>query len=414
MDWKIKYKFKKISVNAPLVAAIRDAGAPESLFQRVKSALTKKRGATTADVALSPEDLEKLPMFFRLSLEDQMLLAKRLAIMLKAGVPILEALKMIQKQNASKAAVRVISDLSLGVSQGQFLYTRLEKYRKSFGDFAVNIIRVGEVSGTLFENLSYLADEIKKKRELRRKVIGALVYPIFIIVATLGITVLLTVYIFPKILPVLQSFKGQLPFTTRTLIFTSNLLESKGWLIILAGGALSAGFVWLLRTKEKFRVWVDRQVLRLPILGKLFTAYHMANFCRTLGILLKSDVRVVEAITITSRTSTNLVYRDTLLELAQKAARGEKLSAHLELNPKLFPPVVAQMMTVGESTGRLSDTLMYLAEIYENEVDDQTKNLSTAIEPMLMVFMGLLVGFIAMSIITPIYGLTSSLSQSIH
>jgi type IV pilus assembly protein PilC len=391
-----------------LPATISNVG----IFTKFKNYFSKP-AASAAKTKLNNEQPEKLPIMFKLSLEDQMMFAKRLAIMLKAGVPILESLTMMQKQSSSKGSLRVMDDLLKGVRQGQFLYSRLERYKKSFGDFAVNIIRVGEISGTLHENLNYLADEIKKRRELRRKVFGALVYPIFIIAATIGVTVLLTVYIFPKILPVLQGFKGQLPFTTRALIFTSGLLASKGWLIVLIILILAGGFTWLIRSKEKFHTWVDRQVLRLPALGRLFSAYHMSNFCRTLGILLKSDVPVVEAVIITSRTSTNLVYRDTFLELAQKAARGERLSAHLELHPKLFPAIVAQMMTVGESTGKLSDSLLYLAEIYENEVDDLTKNLSTSIEPILMVFMGLLVGFIAMSIITPIYGLTQSLSQAI-
>src|SRR5262249_1548073 len=145
-----------------------------------------------------------------------------------------------------------------------------------------------------------------------------------------------------------------------------------------------------------------------------FQYYHMANFCRTMGVLLKSDVRVVEAANITSKTLTNLVYKDSLVVLASELTKGARISDYLEARPKLYPQMVIQMVTFGENTGKLTETLNYLAEIYEAEVDELTKNLSTAIEPMLMIFMGILVGFVALSIITPIYSFTQNISNSIH
>lgn len=350
-----------------------------------------------------------LPMFFRLPLQEQMLFAKRLAILLKAGVPILESLKMMKKQMSSRSGVYVLNDLFNGVENGQSLHMGMEKYRKSFGDFAVNIIRIGEISGTLNETLGYLAEEIKKKRELRRKVISALVYPAFIVVATIGITVLLTVYIFPKILPILSGFKGQLPFTTRTLMFVSHAFITHGLLIVLSVVGLAV-LGSLLMCLKSFRLLTDKLILKIPLLGKLFQYYHMANFCRTLGVLLRSNVQIIEATDITAKTSTNLVYQKSLYGLSQSITRGTKLSVYFEENTKIFPPMVSQMVMVGESTGKLSDSLLYLAEIYENEVSELTQNLSASIEPLLMIFMGLLVGFIAMSIITPIYSLTQNLS----
>lgn len=369
--------------------------------------------AKTAKAGNKPA-ADALPWYFRLPLDEQMLFAKRLCIMLKAGVPILESLKMLRKQTPSKASLRLLEDLATGVEHGQFLHTRLDKYRKHFGDFAINIIKVGEVSGNLHENLAYLADEIKKKKDLRRKVIGALVYPLFIVLATIGITLLLTVYIFPKILPLLQSFKGDLPFTTRALIFTSHLFATWGWLIALIVIAFITGFIVAMRKSERFSLFIDTWLLKIPVLGQLFQSYHMANFCRTLGILLKSDVRIVEATNITAVTATNLAYRRSLNDLSVAITKGGKVAEFLESYPKLYPAIVAQMVTVGESTGKLTDSLLYLAEIYEAEVDDATKNLSTAIEPMLMIFMGVLVGFVALSIITPIYSFTANISQTIH
>jgi len=359
--------------------------------------------------AIDPRAAAKLPLFFRLSLQDQMLFAKRLAILLKAGVPILGALNMMKKQTTSKASLHVVDDLAKGVESGQYLHVRLDRFRKFFGDFAVNIIKVGEISGTLHDNLGYLADELKKKRELRRKVVSALVYPIFIVVATLGITVLLTVYVFPKILPILTTFNTQLPISTRILIFISSLFIHWGWLIALILIVLIGTFILALR-RPGFSLFIDRLILRIPVLGRLLQSYYMANFCRTLGVLLQSDVRIVEAVNITASTSTSEVYKKSIGELAAIITKGGKISAHLEKQGKIYPPMVSQMITVGESTGKLSDSLMYLAEIYESEVDELTKNLSTSIEPLLMIFMGLLVGFIAISIITPIYSFTQNLN----
>lgn len=398
---------------ARLAKAIRIILNMKFSFKREqKKKTTEEIVAEMSGVPARPakKSANKKPMFFRLSMEEQMLFAKRLGIMLKAGVPILDALKMMQKQTTSKPSQYVLNDLVKGVEQGQFLHVKLEQYRQYFGDFAINIVKVGEVSGTLHENLSYLSEEIKKKKELRRKVISALVYPLFIVTATIGITILLTVYVFPKILPILQNFTTDLPVTTRILIFVSHAMLHWGWLMALVVVAFGILFAWLIRTKERFSLWVDGMLLKIPVFGRLFQFYYMANFCRTLGILLQSDVRIVEATNITAKTATNLVYRNAFEELAIGITKGEKIAGFLEKNMKLFPAMVGQMVTVGESTGKLSESLLYLAEIYEAEVDELTKNLSTAIEPMLMIFMGLLVGFIAVSIITPIYSFTQHLT----
>ena len=209
----------------------------------------------------------------------------------------------------------------------------------------------------------------------------------------------------------LQSFKGQLPFTTRTLIWLSHGLTTYGGLIALIIIVFAVTYGILLRRVRSFRLFMNSILLRLPLLGKLFKYYYVANFCRTLGILLKGDVRIVEAVSITAKSSSNLTYQDALLDLSEGLIKGEKLSTFLGKHENLFPITVHQMITVGESTGSLSDSLLYLANIYEDEVDELTKNLSTSIEPMLMIFMGILVGFIALSIITPIYSLTSNLSN---
>ncbi len=349
-------------------------------------------------------------MFLRFPIQEQILFAKRLSMLVKAGVPILSALHMLHSQTKSKSAKIIFKHLVSGVEQGQNISNTLRsKYEKLVGEFAINVIAVGEVSGTLQENLHYLADELQKKQALRRKVVNAMVYPVFIVVATLGITILLTAFVFPKILPIFSSFPDfQLPITTKILIFVSNILLGYWYLLLLAVVAIIAGFILGLRIKG-FRRFIHRNVLRIPVMGTLLKSYHLATICRTFGILLRSNVPIVQAIRITAQSCTNVYYKEKLMEMAEHIKRGGKLSVVLLEHPKIFPTLTSQMVEVGESTGSLSNSLMFLSDMYENEVDDQTKNLSAVMEPALMVFIGLLVGFVAISIITPIYSFTQNL-----
>jgi type IV pilus assembly protein PilC len=354
------------------------------------------------------EGADKIPRFLHFPIQQQILFVQRLSLLIKAGIPIGKALRMLEKQATTKSTKFIYNHLVRGVENGQLLSNTMAKLKKVFGAFAINIVQIGESSGTLQENLNYLGEELRKKQALQRKVRSALVYPTFIVVATFGITILLTVYVFPKILPIFESFKYQLPWPTRVLIFVSNLLLHQ-WMWLLLGLAIIIAAIILLLRQPRFRYQADRLLLRVPILGRLFQSYYMANFTRTFGLLLKSSVPIVRAIHITAQTVTNSVYQKEFEEISAKVMKGEKISSHTESKPKLFPSMLSQMIYVGETAGNLPNSLFFLAEMYENEVDDTTKNLSTVLEPALMVFMGLLVGFVAISIITPIYGFTQNL-----
>jgi type II secretory pathway component PulF len=341
-------------------------------FKQVKLALYKKRDASV------PAKKSAAKYLLRLSTQEKIFFVKRLSVLLKSGVPMLQALQMMKKQSLSKTSAHVMENLYSQVESGQFLSVGLEKYRKIFGDFAINIVRVGEISGTLNDNLNYLAEELKKQQELRRKVVGSLVYPIFIVIATIGIVVLLMTYVFPKILPVFQSLKTKLPWSTRFLILVSNSFIHYWFYIFLGIAVLIAAVVFALK-QPKIRLWFDRNILRLPLLGRLFLSYQIANSVRTLGLLLKSDVRIGEALKIVSSTMGNMAYREAFSKMTEDINRGKNLSSCMEKDEIIFPAVVTQMVNVGETTGNLSGSLLYLAEMYEDEVNNLTKNLSTSI-----------------------------------
>ncbi|MBI5401533.1 type II secretion system F family protein [Candidatus Wolfebacteria bacterium] len=353
--------------------------------------------------------MELKNIFLRVSIQEKILFVKHLAMMIKAGMSIVDSLKMLKKQARSKSMGKIYDHLITEVSNGQFLSTALEKFKNIFGDFFVNIIRVGEASGILYENLNYLATELTKKKELQKKVFGALIYPIIIVIATFGITGLLTIYIFPKILPIFKSLNVKLPLSTKILISASEFLINYGIYAVFGIFGLVVLFFLLLRIKA-VHYFFDRLLLTIPLFGQMSINYNMSNFCRTLGLLLKSDIKVVEAVSITGDTLKNLVYKNELKKIAADVTKGEEISLRLAEKKKLFPPMVSQMVSIGENTGNLSETLIYISEFYEKEVDDTAKNLSSILEPLLMILMGLIVAFIAISIITPIYEVTQGLN----
>lgn len=410
---------KKNTVNSgPRIAAL-SAGFSwlASLSRGAASGLFKsKKGKTKTGRKYLWEDAEKPQKktfsqnFAGMGATEQIVFAKRLAILIKSGVSIVTALDILKRQSVSKGSKKIIGYLRDCVERGQSLAKSMEGYRHVFSHFGVSIILVGETSGTLVQNLHYLADELKKKQELKRAIVSALIYPCFIIFATVGIVIMLTAYVFPKILPIFSSFKAELPWSTKLLIAVSTAMQ-KYWLFYALGlVALIFAWVMLLRLPN-IRLAADRLLLRLPIIGAMFRSYCVANFSRTFSLLLKSELGIIQTLTIVGNTIGNAAYKQAFANIIDGVQRGESVADNMDKDKLLFPPLVSQMVGVGEMTGHLGSSLMYLSEMYEDEMNNATKNLATSIEPALMIFMGLLVGFIALSIITPIYGITQSLHQ---
>ena len=347
--------------------------------------------------------------FLRFSIRDQTIFFTRLAMILRSGVPLGNGLQMLEHKNNSRSQKHILRSVIADVARGKTFSSACLPFTAIVGSFSINMIRVGEASGTLHQNLLYLSEELKKKEALKKKVLSALIYPAVIILATVGISGVLTVYIFPKIMPIFASFKEQLPPTTRALIALSQFLIHDSVLLLVSLCAIALAFFFLLRL-PRFKYEVDRAVLALPIFGKLSQYYNVVNSMRTMSLLLKGDVRIVQALEIVSRSSENSLYRRCLESVTSEVAQGKRLSEQLENNTRLFPQLLTQMIAVGETTGDLSASLMYVSDMYEEELNDVTRNLTVLLEPILMVVMGLIVGFIAISIIAPIYGITQNLT----
>jgi len=347
-------------------------------------------------------------LFDSLPLQEKINFVRHLSLTVKAGLPVFKGLQLIKKQTNSRTLKKIIDQVNKDVGEGHFLADSLSKYKHVFGDFFVSIIRVGESSGTLAANLNYLAEELEKSQDLRSKIKSALVYPIIVFVATLGIVAFLVFFIFPKILPVFANLKAQLPAPTRILIGFSDFITTHGLETLAGIIVLIIVFRILLRFVTPFRYFLHRMMLWTPVLGKMSISVNSANFTRVLGLLLKSGMPIVEALNITSNTLENLVYRREIKYSAEAIGKGSQLAVHLAKKSSVFPILLTGMIEIGENTGNLEENLAYLAEFYTKETDVRLRNLTSILEPMMLLFMGGMVGFVALSIITPIYQLSVS------
>ena len=349
--------------------------------------------------------------FIRFSVKKQTFFAKRLSFLIKAGVPMLESIHVIKQQTRSKSEIKVFDKVISDIANGQTLSSSLARFKGVFGNFAINIIKAGESSGTLTINLNYLADELKKKELLRKKIVGALLYPIIVTLATLGITGILIVYIFPKIIPIFKSLNAQLPVSTKIIIFVSETVKNHGITILLVLVLLGIISSLMIKYIPKVKFIFHGLILRIPLTGEIAKNYNLTNTTRTLGLLLKGGISLTEALSITADTTENVQYKKAFEYISHGIMKGKNISELIRHFPAIFPDMLGHMVSIGERSGNLSNTLIYLSEFYENEFDDMTKNLSSSIEPVLMIVMGILVGFVAVSVITPIYEITNTLKR---
>lgn len=311
-------------------------------------------------------------LFLHIPLQEKVLFARHIAVAIKSGMTLSEGLKLVLAQTKSKSFKKILTTIVNDTNNGMFLSASMSKYEDVFGELFVNIVKVGETSGTLVENLNYLAVELKKKKELRSKVRGAMIYPMVILVATIGIVATLMIGVFPKILPVFQSMRITLPLSTKILIAVSTFMSSYTIFLIL-GVFLFIFAIWFALHYDFFKHAWHHTILKLPIVGKIAIKVNSATLTRTLGLLLNSGVQIIEAVNITASTIENYVYKHELSKAGETLRRGDMLTSYLKKNPKLFPPIMVNMIEVGENTGNLVENLNYLSEFYGSDVDEVLK-----------------------------------------
>lgn len=351
----------------------------------------------------------KMPLFARISAKERIGFFRYLGIMTESGVPLEKSIATIHSQTRSTAMHRALHIMLADAAAGEFLSTSLKKMPHLFDALIIQLVGVGEESGTLTQTFLHISEYLDKARDLRGKITAALLYPIIVVIGTLGIALYMLFVLLPQLRPLFTSLNVKLPWTTRVVLTVSTFVIDK-WPFLLIGVIVAAIILSLLLRVKKFRYAVDWLMIRLPIFGPVVVKTQITEFSRIISTMLKSGINIVEAFKIASEAINNRVYRRSLKQIASSIQEGQSISTYLLKEHRLFPPFVSQMVSVGEETGRLDESFLYLANFSEKEVDDATKNLTTLLEPLLMVGIGIMVGFIAISIITPIYQLTTGIS----
>ena len=342
----------------------------------------------------------------KISFNDVVDFTRQIAIMLNAGLTLVDSLDILKKQVAKPDVHKMIIDIDACLRGGEPFSSALKKYPNIFSSLYIALVKSGEASGKLGEILIKLADNLEKEREFNSKLKVALIYPTIILIGMVVVMFIMVTFVIPKLLNLYKDFNMQLPLTTQILMMISSF-SVQFWPLIIGGVSATIYFIRkYLKTKtgkENF----DKFVLKLPIIGKVNSIAALVNSTRTLAILIGAGVSILDALSIIVETTDNVVYQKAFQNIAKKVEKGQSLGVALE-QEEIFPPILVQMAQVGEQTGNLDDTLMRLSRYFEIESEIAIKAMTTLIEPLILVILGLGVGFLVMSVITPIYNLTNS------
>ena len=338
--------------------------------------------------------------------KDLVLFSRQLATLISSRVPIIQSLRILQDQITGKYLLSIIDDLIAAVQNGDSLSSALAKHANVFGNVYVNLVMSGEVSGSLDKSLVYLADQLEKDYELQGKVKSAMTYPIFVLVALVGIALMMFKFVLPNLTSVLLEQGGSLPPVTVAIIDFSAFFNQFWWLCFIVVAALILGTRYYINTVSGRHNW-DLLKLKIPIIGDIFTKIYLSRFARNLSTLVMGGIPIMKALQIVSEIINNVIYRDIIMEAVEKIKGGKSISEGLAGHPE-FPSIVTQMVKVGEQTAQLDEIMGKLATFYEKEVDAQVSTLTTLLEPIIMIVLGIGVGVLVAGILLPIYNLASA------
>ncbi|TSD00777.1 MAG: Uncharacterized protein Athens071425_580 [Parcubacteria group bacterium Athens0714_25] len=380
-----------------------------------KSAAQQLRAEGFLITSIRPMEDEKksvevrfLDQFTNVSLKEKMIFARNLSVMIASGLTVSRAINNLAAQVESKKFKSILKDIFNEIQGGVGLSDSLAKYPRVFDDLFVNMVRVGEIGGNLEEVLGIIATQLEKEHDLRGKVIGALIYPAVILVAMLGIGVLMLTFILPKILGVFADMNVVLPPATRFVIALSGFFTNHYVIVFGITLFLIVGTKIFLQT-ELGKKTIGFLLIKTPAIRNIAIKVNCARFSRIYSSLLKSGVSSIDGLNIVANTLGNFYYKRAIREGIEEIQRGVALSVVISKNGMIFPVLVSQMMEVGEETGKTDEMLVKIAEFYEEEVNQLTKNLSSIIEPILMIFIGSAVGLFAVSMLQPMYSLMDNI-----
>jgi type IV pilus assembly protein PilC len=348
--------------------------------------------------------MEFLTQLSTIKFEEKINFIDNLGVMLKAGIPISRSLQILTKQTSNPRFKNILSDIHTQVEQGKGLSEAMEKYPTVFPNIMISMVKVGEVSGGLDKSLEYLNIQLHREADLKSKVKGAMIYPSVIIFAMLIIGVLLSIFVLPSLTAIFKDSGSSLPITTKMVIWFADFMSAHAWVVVSVLVIFISGLVSAYRTHEGQKLF-DIFSLHFMSINTIVKKINLARFSRILSSMLKSGIPIVQALDVAGESLSNIPYKELIAQAALDVKVGKPLAESLGKNETLFPPLVVQMMEVGEESGAVQEILEQLAVHYEEEVDNTLKDLSSIIEPLLLLFIGGVVGFLAMALIAPIYSI---------
>ncbi|CAN5884097.1 type II secretion system F family protein [soil metagenome] len=392
-------------------------GTMEATSQRDVAAMLREKGAVAITKIAEPKkgvnaDL-KLPAWLDFGSKpngrDITIFSRQFATFINAGWPWGQSRAILQRQAEKEGLKNALKDVREDVETGLQLSDALAKFPRIFNKLYIYLVKAGEVSGNLDGILERIAAYQEKEQALRGKIRSALTYPVVVLTIALAVTWFLLTAIVPQFAGILTQLGGELPLITKILIGISDFLRYQWYLLVGIIGVAFGAFTFYYRTPNGQHV-IDRLALKTPIFGPLMQKTSIASFSSTFGLLLKSGVNIIESLEITKGTAGNIVVQDVLSEAKEAVQRGEQISETLVKHPVVFPPLVTSMIAIGEETGAIDNMLEKIASFYEREVDEAVDALTAALEPALIVFLGVVVGFIVAGMFLPMFAIIGTLS----
>lgn len=397
------YKYKAISQNNQKISGMVEAPNENLAIEILKD---KELRILSLTETSSAKKLSEISIGGRIKPKEIVVFSRQFAVLISSGIPLVQSLRLLVSQTNNPKFKSAISEIGDEIDGGARLSNVLAKRPKIFSNFYVNVVRAGETSGKLDESLEYLANELEKDYDMMGKIKGAMVYPVFVLSGLLGVGIMMMIFVVPQLTAILTETGVELPIATKILIAASGFLKNYWWFAILLIVGLVVG-IKLIVNMPLGKKAIDNIVLRLPIFGKLFRSIFLLRFTRSLQTLLVGGVSISKGLDITAEVVSNDVYRNIILNIKKNVEDGKPMTSALE-NTKVVPEMVAQMIGIGEKTGKLDKMLESITSFFSREVDSMVANLMTLMEPIIMVVMGVAVGVMVAAIIMPMYSMTSS------
>ena len=349
---------------------------------------------------------KKIKIFERVSKKDVVNFSRQLSLMFKSKIPLVQSLHSIAEQTKNPAFREKILMISQEVEGGTRFSQALSAHPKLFSSFYVSMVKAGEASGSLSESLTYLADHLEREYYLNSKIQGAMIYAALIVVVVIGVLVMMMFFVIPNMTKVFTETGQDLPLVTKIVIGLSNLMRHWGWLVFLLSAGAGMGLMRYGKTVEGKKI-KDRFFLRVPFVGSFLKMIYLSRFAENLSTLISGGIPIAQSLEITAEIVGNDVYRQIVFDIKEEVIRGENMSKILARHPEAFPPILTQMVAVGEKTGTLDQSLMSVVDFYRKEVERSVDNLLSILEPVMVIFLGGMVAGLLGAILLPLYKMSS-------